>query len=131
MLCSNDYLGFADHARVRTAASDAAMKWGAGAGASRLVSGTMPLHAELEARLAEFKGKPSALLFGSGYLANLGVVSALAGEGEVVFSDELNHASIIDGCRLAGADTFVYRHRDVEHLALASPQARCSTSPWR
>jgi 8-amino-7-oxononanoate synthase len=117
MLCSNDYLGLADHARVRTAASDAAMKWGAGAGASRLVSGNMPLHGELEARLAEFKGKPSALLFGSGYLANVGVVSALAGEGEVVFSDELNHASIIDGCRLSKAETFVYRHGDTEHLA--------------
>jgi glycine C-acetyltransferase/8-amino-7-oxononanoate synthase len=117
LLCSNNYLGLADHARVRCAASDAAMQWGASAGASRLVSGTMPLHAELEAALAEFKRKPSALLFGSGYLANLGVVSALAGRDEVVFSDELNHASIIDGCRLARAETFVYRHADTEHLA--------------
>ena len=117
LLCSNNYLGLADHARVRCAASDAAMKWGASAGASRLVSGTMPLHAELETSLAEFKGKPSALLFGSGYLANVGVVSALAGRDEVVFSDELNHASIIDGCRLARAETFVYRHADTEHLA--------------
>jgi glycine C-acetyltransferase/8-amino-7-oxononanoate synthase len=117
MLCSNDYLGFADHPRVRAASSDAAMKWGAGAGASRLVSGNMALHTELESRLAEFKEKPSALLYGSGYLANTGVVSALAGEGEVVFSDELNHASIIDGCRLTKAETFVYRHSDTEHLA--------------
>ena len=117
LLCSNNYLGLAGEERVRAAAADAAMRWGASAGASRLVSGTMPLHAELEARLAELKGKPAALLFGSGYLANTGVVSALAGEGEVVFSDELNHASIIDGCRLARAETFVYRHNDVEHLA--------------
>jgi glycine C-acetyltransferase/8-amino-7-oxononanoate synthase len=117
LLCSNDYLGLADNAQVRCASSDAAMKWGAGAGASRLVSGTMTVHGELERRLAEFKGKPSALLFGSGYLANAGVVSALAGRGEVVFSDELNHASIIDGCRLSRAETFVYRHGDVEHLA--------------
>ena len=117
LLCSNNYLGLADHPRVREAAADAAMRWGAGAGASRLVSGNMTLHRRLEERLATFKGTQSALLFGSGYLANLGVVPALAGRGEVVFSDELNHASIIDGCRLAGAETFVYRHGDVDHLA--------------
>jgi 8-amino-7-oxononanoate synthase len=116
LLCSNNYLGLADHPRVREAAADAALRWGAGAGASRLVSGNMTLHRRLEERLAAFKGAQSALLFGSGYLANLGVVPALAGRGEIVFSDELNHASIIDGCRLAGADTVVYRHADVEHL---------------
>ena len=76
----------------------------------------MSIHAELEARLADFKGTEAALLFGSGYLANSGVIAVLARRGEVVFSDELNHASIIDGCRLAGADTFVYRHADSEHL---------------
>ncbi|MBM3666675.1 MAG: 8-amino-7-oxononanoate synthase [Actinobacteria bacterium] len=116
LLCSNDYLGLADHSHVRRAAADAAMSWGTGAGASRLVSGSMTIHAELERALAEFEGKPAALLFGSGYLANSGVVSALAGRGEVVFSDELNHASIIDGCRLSRAETFVYRHADTEHL---------------
>jgi glycine C-acetyltransferase/8-amino-7-oxononanoate synthase len=117
LLCSNNYLGLADHPRVREAAADAAMRWGVGAGASRLVSGTMTVHRRLEERLAEFKRAQAALLFGSGYLANVGVVTALAGEGKVVFSDELNHASIIDGCRLARAETFVYRHGDVEHLA--------------
>jgi 8-amino-7-oxononanoate synthase len=117
LLCSNNYLGLADHPRVREAAADAAMRWGAGAGASRLVSGNMTLHRRLEERLATFKGTQSALLFGSGYLANVGVVSALARKGEIVFSDELNHASIIDGCRLSGAETFVYRHGDVDHLA--------------
>jgi 8-amino-7-oxononanoate synthase len=117
LLCSNNYLGLADHPRVREAAADAAMRWGVGAGASRLVSGTMTVHRRLEDRLAAFEGTEAALLFGSGYLANLGVVSALAGEGSVVFSDELNHASIIDGCRLARADTFVYQHADAEHLA--------------
>ena len=117
LLCSNNYLGLADHPRVREAAADAAMRWGAGAGASRLVSGNMTLHRRLEDRLATFKGTQSALLFGSGYLANLGVVPALARRGEIVLSDELNHASIIDGCRLSGAETFVYRHCDVEHLA--------------
>jgi glycine C-acetyltransferase len=117
LLCSNNYLGLADHPRVREAAADAAMRWGAGAGASRLVSGNMTLHRRLEERLAAFKGTQSALLFGSGYLANAGVIPALACKDEIVFSDELNHASIIDGCRLAGAETFVYRHADVEHLA--------------
>ena len=116
LLCSNNYLGLADHSAVRCAASDAAMKWGAGAGASRLISGTMPPHRELEQRLAEFKGTDSALLFGSGYLANAGTIAALVGRDEVIFSDELNHASVIDGCRLARAETFVYRHGDVEHL---------------
>ncbi len=117
LLCSNNYLGLADHPRVREAAAEAALKWGAGAGASRLISGNMEPHLELESRLARFKGYESALLFGSGYLANTGTIAALAGAGEVVFSDELNHASIIDGCRLSRAETFVYRHRDLDHLA--------------
>jgi glycine C-acetyltransferase/8-amino-7-oxononanoate synthase len=116
LLCSNNYLGLADHPRVREAAADAALTWGVGAGASRLVSGTMPIHRELEQELAAFKGTDTALLFGSGYLANAGVVSSLAGAGNVVFSDELNHASIIDGCRLSRAGVFVYRHCDVDHL---------------
>jgi len=117
LLCSNNYLGLADHPRVRSAAAEAAMRWGAGAGASRLISGNMQLHRHLEERLAEFKGYEAALLFGSGYLANTGTIAALAGRGETIFSDELNHASIIDGCRLSRAETFVYRHGDVEHLA--------------
>jgi glycine C-acetyltransferase/8-amino-7-oxononanoate synthase len=117
LLCSNNYLGLADHPTVRTAAAEAADRYGAGSGASRLISGSMTVHRLLEDRLAAFKGSEAALLFGSGYLANVGVVSTLAGRGEVVFSDELNHASIIDGCRLSRAETFVYRHRDTEHLA--------------
>jgi glycine C-acetyltransferase/8-amino-7-oxononanoate synthase len=123
LLCSNNYLGLADHPRVREAAADAAMRWGVGAGASRLVSGTMTVHRRLEERLADFKGTKTALLFGSGYLANLGVIGALAGRGQVVFSDELNHASLIDGCRLSRAETFVYRHADAEHLAWGLQQA--------
>jgi 8-amino-7-oxononanoate synthase len=117
LLCSNNYLGLADHPRVREAAAEAALAWGAGAGAARLISGNMAPHRRLEERLAAFKGYEAALLFGSGYLANVGAISALAGRGEVVFSDELNHASIVDGCRLARAETFVYRHGDAEHLA--------------
>jgi glycine C-acetyltransferase len=117
LLCSNDYLGLAGHPQVREAAAEAAMKWGAGAGASRLIAGNMQPHGALEERLAAFEGYEAALLFGSGYLANVGTIAALAGRGEVVFSDELNHASIIDGCRLSRAETFVYRHCDAEHLA--------------
>ena len=123
LLCSNNYLGLADHPRVREAAAAAAMRWGVGAGASRLVSGTMTIHRRLEERLAAFKGRETALLFGSGYLANTGVIAALARPGDVVFSDELNHASIIDGCRLSRAEVFVYDHCDVEHLAWGIDQA--------
>jgi 8-amino-7-oxononanoate synthase len=128
LLCSNNYLGLADHPLVREAAAEAAMRWGAGAGASRLISGTMEPHLQLEASLAEFKGYESALLFGSGYLANTGVIAALAGEGEVVFSDELNHASIVDGCRLSRAETFVYRHGDLDHLAWGLREAGARAS---
>ena len=123
LLCSNNYLGLADRAEVREAAAEAALRWGAGAGASRLISGTMEPHRGLEERLADFKGSEAALLFGSGYLANTGVIAALAGRGEVVFSDELNHASIVDGCRLSRAETVVYRHSDVEHLGWCLEQA--------
>ncbi|MFL5860543.1 MAG: aminotransferase class I/II-fold pyridoxal phosphate-dependent enzyme [Solirubrobacteraceae bacterium] len=117
LLCSDNYLGLADHPDVREAAADAAMRWGVGAGASRLVSGTMTIHRRLEDRLAAFIGRQSALLFGSGYLAAAGVVAALARAGDVVFADELNRAALVDGCRLSGAEVFVYDHGDVEHLA--------------
>jgi 8-amino-7-oxononanoate synthase len=123
LLCSNNYLGLADDQRVREAAAEAALRWGAGAGASRLISGNMEPHQTLERRLAAFAGAEAALLFGSGYLANTGTIAALAGRGQVVFSDELNHASIIDGCRLARAETFVYRHGDLDHLAWGLAEA--------
>ncbi len=116
LLCSNNYLGLADHPRVREAAAEAARRWGVGAGASRLVSGSMTIHRRLEERIATFEGTQSCVLFGSGYLANIGVIGALAGSGDVIFSDELNHASIVDGCRLSRAEVVVYRHRDIEHL---------------
>ncbi len=116
LLCSNNYLGLADHPRVRAAAAEAAMRWGVGAGASRLVSGTMTIHRRLEQRLAAFERSEECLLFGSGYLANAGAIGALAGRGDTVFSDELNHASIVDGCRLSRAQVVVYRHRDTDHL---------------
>ena len=99
------------------------MRYGAGSGASRLVSGNMTIHRRLEEQLAAFKGLEACLLFGSGFLANAGVVSALAQDGDVVFSDALNHASIVDGCRLSRAETFVYDHCDVEHLEWGLRQA--------
>jgi 8-amino-7-oxononanoate synthase len=116
LLCSNNYLGLAAHPQVRQAAATAALRLGAGSGASRLISGTMSVHRELEQRLAEFEGTQDCVLFGSGYLANMGAIGALAGRGDLVFSDELNHASIVDGCRLSRAEVVVYRHRDLEHL---------------
>ena len=124
LLCSNNYLGLADHPRVREAAAEAAMRYGAGAGASRLVSGNMTIHRRLEEQLADFKGAEACLLFGSGYLANAGVVSALAREGDVVFSDALNHASIIDGCRLVA-------RRDVRLRPLRHRPPRVGPAPGR
>jgi 8-amino-7-oxononanoate synthase len=116
MLCSNNYLGLANHPALIEAACAAARDHGVGAGASRLVSGSMRRHHELEERLAAFKGTEAALLFNSGYHANLGVIAALAGEGDLILSDQLNHASIIDGCRLSRAQVFVYRHCDLDSL---------------
>ena len=117
LLCSNDYLGLASHPTVRTAAAQAAEQWGAGVGASRLVSGNTTLHRDLEHELAEFKGYDACVLFGSGYLANVGVIPALAGRGHLILSDALNHASIVDGCRQSRAETIVYEHCDLDSLA--------------
>ncbi len=125
-LTSNNYLGLAADARVVEAAAQAARAYGASVSASRLLCGSTPLHEDLESRLAALKGQEAALLYSSGYLANLGVLTALARPGDVIFSDALNHASIIDGCRLSGAETQVYRHCDAGHLAelLAATPAR-------
>ncbi len=128
LLCSNNYLGLAEHPEVRRAGARAYREHGAGSGASRLVSGNMAAHEHLERQLADFHDQEAALLFGSGYLANTGVIGALARRGEVVYSDALNHASIIDGCRLAGASRFIYRHRDVEHLAWAMKRSSAQAS---
>ncbi|MEJ5255996.1 MAG: 8-amino-7-oxononanoate synthase [Acidimicrobiales bacterium] len=116
---SNDYLGLSQHPMVKAAAIEAIERWGAGAGASRLIVGTRPIHHELEAQLAAWRGTEAALVFASGYAANTGTLAALAAPDTVICSDELNHASIIDGCRLAaarGATVRVYRHADVDHL---------------
>lgn len=114
---SNDYLGLTAHPAVVAAAHHALDRWGAGSGASRLVTGARPVHEELEAELAVWKDMEAALLFPTGFAANLGVLSALAGPDVLVCSDELNHASIIDGCRLARAQVAVYGHLDLDHLA--------------
>jgi glycine C-acetyltransferase/8-amino-7-oxononanoate synthase len=129
ILCSNDYLGLRTHPAVREAAAAAAERWGAGAGSSRLVAGNLELHHRLERAIADFKGYEACVLFGSGYLANTGVIPALAGPGDVILSDALNHASIIDGCRQSRARTIVYEHGSLE--ALAEGLARADARPVR
>jgi glycine C-acetyltransferase/8-amino-7-oxononanoate synthase len=116
LLCSNNYLGLAGHPALLEAAAAATWRFGAGSGASRLVSGTLPPHAQLEERLAAFKGTEAALLFNSGFAANTGILQGLFGPDDVIFSDELNHASLIDGCRLSRARSVVYPHRDLQAL---------------
>jgi 8-amino-7-oxononanoate synthase len=123
---SNDYLGLSQHPAVIAAAHEALDRYGAGAGAARLVVGSRPVHSELEAALADWKGTERAVLFPTGFAANLGLLSTLGGAGGTsgpggggvrIVSDELNHASIIDGCRLARAEVAVYRHADADHAA--------------
>jgi 8-amino-7-oxononanoate synthase len=126
--CANDYLGLAQHPALKAAAKRALDAYGAGAGASRLVTGNHPLYAELEAKLAALKHTEAALVFGSGYLANVGVVPALVGAGDLILADELAHACLISGARLSGARVVLYRHNDVDdlraHLAHERPAAR-------
>lgn len=124
LLSSNSYLGLAEHPAVRAAAIEAVSRWGAGAGGSRLISGNLGLHEDLEREIARFKRTEAAIIFNTGYMANLGAITALAGKGDVIISDELNHASIIDGCRLSRAETRIYRHKDTEQLKEILRQAR-------
>jgi 8-amino-7-oxononanoate synthase len=113
---SNDYLALSEHPAVIEGSCRALCEWGAGAGAARLMSGDLALCEQLEKEIAQLKGREAALLFGSGYLANIGVIPALVGRGDVIFSDRLNHASIHDGCRLSGAKLLRFRHNDPGHL---------------
>ncbi len=115
-LCSNNYLGLANHPRLKDAARAALDRLGIGPAAVRSIAGTTSLHLELERKLAEFKKVEAALTFQSGFNANIAVIPALVGKGDVIFSDQLNHASIIDGCRLSRADIVAYAHNDVDDL---------------
>ncbi|MBI5374872.1 MAG: 8-amino-7-oxononanoate synthase [Candidatus Schekmanbacteria bacterium] len=116
LLSSNNYLGLANHKLIKKKSAEALIKYGTGAGASRLISGNIELYDELEKTISRFKRTESALVFSSGYAANVGTISALASEKDTIFSDELNHASIIDGCRLSGADIKVYPHSNADKL---------------
>ena len=115
VLGSNSYLGLERDPRVRAAAKAALAEWGTGSTGSRLTTGCLQIHAALESEVADWLGTEAAVLFGSGYLANVGVIPALTGRGDLVLSDELNHASLIDGCRLSRAERRVYRHGDADH----------------
>lgn len=115
-LSSNNYLGLANNPRLKKAALEAVEKWGVGAGAVRTIIGTMSIHEELESKLAEFKHVEAVLVFQSGFTANAGAIPAVVDKGDVIISDELNHASIIDGCRLSRADVVRYKHSDMKDL---------------
>lgn len=131
LLCSNNYLGLADHPALVEAQCRAAARYGAGSGGSRLISGSMTPHRELEERLAAFKGTEAALLFNTGYAANTGILQGVTGPDDIIFSDSLNHASIIDGCRLSRARTVVYPHRDTQALeALMAREASHRKGRW-
>jgi glycine C-acetyltransferase len=134
-LASNNYLGLNTHPRLVEAAADAARRFGAGSGAVRTISGTMTLHEELEAALAGFKHVEAVLTFQSGYACNTGVIPVVAGEADLIVSDQLNHASIIDGMRLSKAPRVVYRHRDTAHLreilGTARREGRADGRPYR
>jgi 8-amino-7-oxononanoate synthase len=113
--CSNDYLNLTQHPAIKQAAKDAIDRYGAGAGASRLITGSHPLYADLEARLARLKGTEASCVFGSGYLANTGIIPALVGKGDLIVVDELAHSCIRTGASLSGADIKLFRHNDVDH----------------
>ncbi len=126
MLSSNSYLGLCADERLRQAACEASLRWGVGSGGSRLISGSYEIHKELEERIARFKQTESALIFNTGYMANVGVLSAIANKDWVIYSDRLNHASIIDGCKLSGARIAVYDHcdpADLERVIQKAPRA--------
>ncbi len=116
LFCSNDYLGLANHPEVIQASIEATERFGTSSGASRLISGNMTLHEELERKVAQFKGTESAVVFSSGYMTNLGVIPSLVGEKDLIVADKLNHASLIDGCRLSGAMFRIYPHKNLKRL---------------
>jgi len=131
MMCSNNYLGLANHPKVRQAALEAIEKYGVGAGSDRSISGNMEIHHELEETLAKYKGAEASLVFQTGYMANEGLIPQLAGKGDLIVSDELNHGSIIDGVRLSKADRAIYKHLDMDDLARVLDEAEKHDPPYR
>jgi glycine C-acetyltransferase len=131
MMCSNNYLGLANHPRVKEAAKEAIEKYGVGAGSDRSIAGDMEIHHELEETLARYKGAEASLVFQTGYMANEGLIPQLAGKGDLIVSDELNHGSIIDGVRLSRADRAIYKHMDMEDLNRILEEAEKHDPPYR
>ncbi|HYA71324.1 MAG TPA: aminotransferase class I/II-fold pyridoxal phosphate-dependent enzyme [Thermoplasmata archaeon] len=131
MFCSNNYLGFSNHPRLKAAARAAIDTHGVGSGSVRPIAGTMDLHMELERRLARFKHAEGSLVYQTGFAANAGLIPQLAGEGDLIISDELNHGSIIDGVRLSRAERAVYHHADAEDLERVLAKAEEHTPPYR
>ncbi len=131
MLCSNNYLGLSNHPKLKAAAIAAVESHGAGSGSVRPIAGTMDIHVELERRLARFKGAEASLVYQTGFAANAGLIPQLAGKGDVIISDELNHGSIIDGVRLSQAERKVYRHADPTDLMKVLEEIERATPPFR
>ncbi|MBI3840915.1 MAG: aminotransferase class I/II-fold pyridoxal phosphate-dependent enzyme [Thaumarchaeota archaeon] len=131
MFCSNNYLGLSNHPRLKQAAIEAVQTHGAGSGSVRPIAGNMDLHVELEARLAKFKGAEASLVYQTGFAANAGLIPQLAGEGDLIISDELNHGSIIDGVRLSHAERGVYKHSDTDDLARVLAEAEKASPAYR
>jgi glycine C-acetyltransferase len=131
MLCSNNYLGLSNHPKLKAAAIEAVRTHGAGSGSVRPIAGTMDLHVELERRLARFKEAEASLVYQTGFATNAGLIPQLAGEGDLIVSDELNHGSIIDGVRLSRAERGVYRHAQADDLARVLSEAERHTPSYR
>jgi glycine C-acetyltransferase len=131
MFCSNNYLGLSNHPRLKQAAIEAVKTHGAGSGSVRPIAGTMDIHMELEKRLARFKGAEASLVYQTGFAANAGLIPQLAGKGDLIISDELNHGSIIDGVRLSHAERGVYKHGDTDDLAKVLEDAEKATPAYR
>jgi 8-amino-7-oxononanoate synthase len=130
VLCSNDYLGLSQAPELAEAVAEGARRWGVGATGSRLITGTLPVHREAEARLAELVGMEAAILFPSGYQANVGAITSVVGPGDCVISDSLNHASIIDGCRLSRAQVRVVSHRNLDSFDQALADSKGNGNTW-
>jgi len=131
MFCSNNYLGLSNHPKLKDAAIEAVRTHGAGSGSVRPIAGNMDLHVELERRLAKFKDAEGSLVYQTGFAANAGLIPQLAGKGDLIISDELNHGSIIDGVRLSVAERKVYSHADTEDLGRVLEEAERVSPPYR